>query len=543
MEPPSRLGSSAKSLLPEPETATGPGTIRDHLLNHAELASAALMTRDRVWHWPELICELSRRANALGDLFDPAHPRHVGLLMDNTAEMALSIMSAGLGTQVAVGLNTTRRGAGLAVDIMKADCQVVLVSPRYEALLDDLDLPGVRVLGSDSEEWRALLSKASEQVPTAEVDQDALFMLVFTSGTSGDPKAVRLTHAKITGPGLKLNQRFGLTRDDVRYISMPLFHSNALMAGWGMAVVCGAPIALAPRFSASRFLADIRYFEATYTSYVGKPLAYVLATPERPDDDKNPLKIVFGNEASDRDIAEFSRRFNCRVVDGFGSSENAVVISRIEGTPPGALGMPAPDVAVFNPDTNEECPRAIISNGQVTNLDECVGELVNFKGSGEFAGYYNDPEATAVRMRDGMYWSGDLAYRDEEGWAYFAGRSSDWLRVDGENLAAAPIERILSRHPSVKEAAVYALPDPVVGDQLVVSMTLRDVLTPQEWGAFLAQQPDLSTKSWPTQVFILEELPRTATNKIRKRDLQAMGTPQEGVRWVRPARGTTYAAV
>ncbi|HMU35634.1 MAG TPA: acyl-CoA synthetase, partial [Marmoricola sp.] len=92
-------------------------------------------------------------------------------------------------------------------------------------------------------------------------------------------------------------------------------------------------------------------------------------------------------------------------------------------------------------------------------------------------------------------------------------------------------------------AAVYALPDPVVGDQLVVSMTLRDVLTPQEWGAFLAQQPDLSTKSWPTQVFILEELPRTATNKIRKRDLQAMGTPQEGVRWVRPARGTTYAAV
>lgn len=153
--------------------------------------------------------------------------------------------------------------------------------------------------------------------------------------------------------------------------------------------------------------------------------------------------------------------------------------------------MPAPDVAVFNPDTNQECPRAIFANGQVINLDECVGELVNFKGSGEFAGYYNDPEATAERMRAGMYWSGDLAYRDEEGWAYFAGRSSDWLRVDGENLAAAPIERILSRHPSVKEAAVYALPDPLVGDQLVVSLTLRNNLTPQEWAAFLAEQPDL----------------------------------------------------
>ena len=543
MEPPSKLASSARSLLPDPETAKGPGTIRDHLLQHAGLPSAALLTHDRVWHWPDMIKELSRRANALGDLFDPSLPRHVGLLMDNTAEMALSVMSAGLGTHVAVGLNTTRRGAGLAADIMKADCQVVLVSPRYEALLDDLDLPGVRVLGSDSEEWLALLSKANEQVPTADVNQDSLFMLVFTSGTSGDPKAVRLTHAKITGPGLKLNHRFGLSQDDVRYISMPLFHSNALMAGWGMAVVCGAPIALAERFSASRFLADIRYFAATYTSYVGKPLAYVLATPELPDDNQNPLKIVFGNEASDRDIAEFSRRFDCRVVDGFGSSENAVVISRIEGTPPGALGMPAPDVAVFNPDTNQECPRAIFANGQVINLDECVGELVNFKGSGEFAGYYNDPEATAERMRAGMYWSGDLAYRDEEGWAYFAGRSSDWLRVDGENLAAAPIERILSRHPSVKEAAVYALPDPLVGDQLVVSLTLRNNLTPQEWAAFLAEQPDLGTKSWPMQVFILEDLPRTATNKIRKRDLQAMGTPQGAVRWVRSPRGTTYAAV
>ncbi len=523
-----------------PEQAPAHTTIREHLLNFAQSDSPALLTHDQSWSWREVIEAISRRANALSALWDPAKPRHIGLLMDNSAEMALSIMSAGLGTHVAVGLNNTRRGEGLRADILRADCQIVLVDPEYEVLLSGLDLGATRVLVSDSASWQELLDGASGEVPHAEVDPDALFMLVFTSGTSGDPKAVRLTHAKITGPGQKLNDRFELGGDDVRYVTMPLFHSNALMAGWGMALVCGAPIALARKFSASRFLADVRHFGASYTSYVGKPLAYVLATPEQPDDARNPLRIVFGNEASDRDIAEFTRRFRCRVVDGFGSSENAVVVSRIDGTPPGALGMPAADVAVFNPESGLECPRAVIIDGIVTNLEECVGELVNFKGSGEFAGYYNDEAATRERMRNGMYWSGDLAYRDVAGWVYFAGRTADWLRVDGENLAAAPIERILSRHPSIKEVAVYALPDPITGDQLVAAVTLRAPISAEDWSQFLASQEDLGTKSWPAQVFVMDELPRTATNKVRKNDLQALGIPERGARWIRTPRTQQY---
>lgn len=537
--PANRLAVSGSSLPLDPPDQ--PGTIRDHLLRQSGSDEPALLTRDRSWSWSELLIELARRSHALHELLDPGLPPHVGLLMDNSAEMAMAIMSAGLGTHVAVGLNTTRRGAGLRADILKADCQAIIVGPAQADLLEGLDLGPIKVLRSDSSIWLDQVRGAATEIPQLEVNRDSLFMLVFTSGTSGDPKAVRITHEKITGPGLKLNDRFELSANDTRYVSMPLFHSNALMAGWGMALVCGAPIALAPRFSASRFLADIRHFGATYTSYVGKPLAYVLATPERPDDADNPLRIVFGNEASDRDIAEFSRRFDCRVVDGFGSSENAVVISRIAGTPPGALGMPADDVAVHNPKTGEECPRAIIENGVVTNLDECVGELVNFRGPGQFAGYYNDEAATSQRMREGKYWSGDLAYRDADGWAYFAGRTSDWMRVDGENLAAAPIERILARHPSIKEVAVYALPDPLVGDQLVAAITLRAPLSVDQWSAFVGEQDDLGTKSWPSQVFVLSELPRTATNKIRKRDLQSMGIPVGEAHWIKTSPTKGYA--
>ena len=148
-------------------------------------------------------------------------------------------------------------------------------------------------------------------MPDVEVGPDDLMMLIFTSGTSGDPKAVNVTQAKVAYPGQFLSERFGLGPADVAYLSMPMFHSNAIMAGWGPALAAGATIALARRFSASGFLPDVRRHGATYANYVGKPLTYIMATPEQPDDADNPLRLVFGNEANDRDIAGFGRRFGC----------------------------------------------------------------------------------------------------------------------------------------------------------------------------------------------------------------------------------------
>lgn len=526
-------------------------TVRDLLLARADDDSPALLFGDRRWSWREYVATAAGRAAALGGLLDPARPPHVGVLLDNTPEMAFQLAAAGFGGHVVVGLNTTRRGASLLADIRKADVQVLVVEGAHAALLDGLDLGGVRVIRADeipdvepvetpgistgSISGGSISGGSISGDPTT---PDSLFMLIFTSGTSGEPKAVRVTHEKVTRPGAYLVERLGLTRADVHYVSMPLFHSNGVMAGWGPALTTGATVALAERFSATGFLPDVRRYGATYANYVGKPLAYVLATPERPDDADNPLRLVFGNEAGDRDTAEFARRFGCVVIDGFGSTENAVVVSRVDGTPPGSLGQPFPGVAVLDPETREECPRATYDDdGRVTNLDACVGELVNTEGTSQFAGYYNDDEATAQRMRGGMYWSGDLAYRDADGWVFYAGRTADWLRVDGENLAAAPIERILLRHPAVSEAAVYAVPDPRAGDQLVAALVTTAPITPGDWEAFLAAQADLGTKAWPRFVRILDALPRTATNKVLKRDLQAEGAAPT---WTREERGSTY---
>lgn len=232
------------------------------------------------------------------------------------------------------------------------------------------------------------------------------------------------------------------------------------------------------------------------------------------------------------------------MVDSYSSTENAVVVQRVPGMPPGSLGRPVEGVKVLDPVTMAETPDAELGpDGQLLNADRAIGELVNTGGAGAFAGYYRDPDAEAERMRGGMYWSGDLAYRDRDGWVHFAGRTADWLRVDGENLAAAPIERILLRHPAVDEAAVYAVPDPAVGDQVMAALVVRaGRLDPAGLEDFLAAQPDLSPKAWPRYVRVVTDLPRTATNKVLKRTLAADGpTAGDGVLWTREERGRSYS--
>lgn len=481
-------------------------TIRDLLLARTEDDSPALRWREgdtiRTLTWREYVAAAARLATVLQERLDPVLPPHVGVLLDNGPAWPLHLAAAGLGGHVVVGLNTTRRGSAQDADIAKADCQFVV------------DTPAVALAAVNDK-----VPVSTEAAPTG----DDLFMLIFTSGTSGDPKAVRVTHHKVTAPAAHLTDKLGLTRADVHYCSMPMFHSNAVLAAWGPAVHNGAAFCCAP-FSASRFIDDVRDFGATFVNYVGKPLTYILSTEPRTNDADNPLRLAFGNEAGDRDMAAFAQRFDCRVVDGFGSTENAVVISRTPDTPPGALGAPAEGVKVLDPETGEERPPAHYDeHGAITNLDDAVGELVNTRGAGQFAGYYNDEAATAERLRGGMYWSGDLAYRDTDGWIHFAGRTSDWLRVDGENLAAAPIERILLRHPAINEAAVFGVPDPQGGDQLAVALVLRAELSPTAFGDFLDQQEDLGPKQWPRLVRVVEELPRTATNKVLKRRLDSGG--------------------
>src|ERR1700758_58363 len=490
-------------------------TVQQLLRARMDDDTPAVAYGEKTWTWREHLAEATAEASLLTGLPDSTRPLHVGTLLGNTPAMLRSMAAAGLGGYVLCGVNTIRRGAGLLADIRRADCQLLLVDPDHLPLLGGLDLADVTVLDVTSRRYLDAVQAPPPLVPHREVGPADTLTMIFTSGTSGDPKAVRFAHVDAIMCGASLIAQFEITASDVCYLSMPLFHSNGVAAGWAVAIGSGATMVPA-RFSPSRFLADIRHYNVTYMNYVGKPLALILATPERPDDADTTLRVAFGNEATDRDIAEFARRFECRVVDSFGSSEFAVIVVRENGAPPGSIGKPYPGVSIYHPTTLKECAVAEFDeHGPLTNFHDAVGELVNTQGAGPFTGYYNDPSATAERMRDGMYWSGDLAYRDADGWIYLAGRTADWMRVDGENLAAAPIERILERLPGVSQVAVYAVPDERVGDQVRAALVLRGGtrLAPADFEGFLASQPDLSPKAWPRYVRINDNLPATATNK------------------------------
>jgi len=521
-------------------------TVREQLRALADADHPAIVTDDVSVSWRDFVAGADRLAGAMTALLDDARPPHVGTLLDNTPEMLWALAAGALGGYVTVGVNSTRRGEGLARDIRRADCQVLLTDSELLPLLDGLDLGDVRVLDSDSAEWREMVDSAQPPADPPEITGTSPIMLIFTSGTSGDPKPVRIGHSTVTMSGEMLAGKFGLGHDDVVYLSMPVFHSNAIMGGVAPALAAGATMALARRFSATRFLDDVRRYGVTYMNYVGKPLAYILDTPERDDDADNPLRYAFGNEAAAKDIPAFAKRFGCTVWDGYGSTELAIIITRTEDSPLESIGEPFPGVAVYDPVTVTECPRAVFdSTGAVTNLDECVGEIVNTAGAGFFQEYYNDEAATASRMRDGMYWSGDLAYRDERGFIYMAGRTGDWLRVDGENMACGIVEEILLRHPGISRVAVYGLPDPRgVGDQLAAAVVPRHdaELTPEGFEEFLAAQPDLSPKAWPRWVRVADNLPTTATNKILKRELVSQGTAVTDTLWERAERGRSYSA-
>jgi fatty-acyl-CoA synthase len=518
------------------------------LLDRAADDHPGLLFEDERHTWAEIVRAAEVRAELALDFADGRQeagdrPLHIGVLLENVPEYVFWLGAAALAGATLVGINPTRRGAGLAADIRHTDCDLIVTDTRHAELLDGLDtgVPPALTLLVDEPGYAAALTRLTTTEPRpAQMRPSDRLLLLFTSGSTGAPKAVACSQGRLAaiagGAGL-----FDITRDSVTYIAMPLFHGNAIMANLAMAVRAGATVVLRRRFSASGFLPDVRRFGVTYFNYVGRALAYILATPERPADTDNALRLAFGTEASARDMARFGARFGCRVIEAYGSSEGAISIRRTPGTPPDALGLPqdGTEVAILDPRTGAECPPARFdAAGALLNPDEAIGEIVGLNGAAAFEGYYNNAEADRQRIRDGGYWSGDLGYRDAAGFFYFAGRGTDWLRVDSENFAAAPVERILARWPPVVMCAVYPVPDPRTGDQVMAALELDGDFDARDFAAFLAAQADLGTKWAPRFVRVVRSMPLTSTNKVDKQPLRRERWECSEEVWWRPGRGS-----
>jgi fatty-acyl-CoA synthase len=500
-----------------------------------------LLFEDERYTWDQHARASAARAAMALDL-RRAGPFHIGYLLENVPELSFWLGAGAVSGATMVGINPTRQGAELARDIRHTDCQLIVTEPKLASMLEGLDtgVSADRVLIVDTDEYDARLAPYLDApFPEHEVAPETMALLLFTSGTSGAPKAVIASQGRFARVGRTLSMMQEIDEDSVGYMAMPMFHSNALFAGWSPVLYAGATLALRRKFSASGFLPDIRKFGVTYFNYVGKPLSYILATPEGPDDKNHVLKRVFGNEGAERDLSRFSERFGVKVTDSFGSTESGATVGRVEGQPKGSLGRAPEGTVILDAETEQECsPAEFDEQGRLLNPEECIGEIVNKAIGQGFEGYYNNDEANNQRMRNGWYWSGDLGYRDKDGYFYFAGRDFEWLRVDGENFAAAPIEGIIMRYPGVVLAAVYAVPDTEVGDQVMAALQLNDPSTfdAADFDAFLAEQRDLGTKWSPRYVRITSELPTTQTAKVLKRQLRRERWEVADAVWWRPTK-------
>jgi fatty-acyl-CoA synthase len=519
----------------------------DVLRGRADSDAVAFRVPDGEWTYRQLVEEGSRRAALFAEVRDPNRPPHIGVLLDNVPDYLFWLSAAAVSGAVIVGINSTYRGDQLGLLIRHTDCQMVVTDRGFDPMLDGVDtgVDASRVLRVDDADYVDRVAALPTALPDTDLDADDLLLLIFTSGSTGLPKAVRCTQGRLARTGVHVAKVAELGPEDAVYAPLPFFHSSALFTGWASAITAGIPFTSRTRFSASNTLPDLRRFGVTMLAYTGKVLNYILATPERPDDADNPLRMAFGNEASSRDIREFSRRFGCNVRDSYGSTEGIIIIRRDSSMPEGALGSADATVKVVDGETGVECPPVTFGpDGRPTNLEDAVGEIVETAPTSGFEGYYNNDEATQARFHGGWYWSGDLAYRDADGWLYFAGRSNEWLRVDGENFAAAPVERIVLRAPGVRSAAVYAVPDDPVGDRVMVAVEVDDeaAFDVAAFDAFVRAQPDLGPKWVPSFVRVATELPKLASMKIDKTRLRREGWDAPAVSW-RPGRGDPLRAM
>jgi len=498
------------------------GTIAEHILKHKDNESTAIIADGHVITYRQFFEESARRANYARKTTGKYHP-HIGVLLENTPEFLYWLGACAISRSVLVALNSTHRGAELEHQVSHTECDMVFTENSFYSQLVDAGVDVGIIDRVDTGTYLSVISSFDTDFDVTGVFPSDKFLLIFTSGTSGVPKAVITSQGRLEFVGQAISGLLQFTSEERCYISMPLFHSNSIFSSWAPAIVSGATVVLRRKFSASQFMPDIRKHKVTYFNYVGRPLTYILETPESPDDKNHCVRIGFGNEAPPADLKRFTERFNIPLMDSYGQTEMGATILRVPDMPDGALGIAINDsTKVMNKETLWECDRAKFDeSGRLLNPDEAIGEIVN-TGETSFEGYWNNDQAMRDRTQNGFYWTGDLAYRDENGFFYFAGRTTDWARVDGENFSTAIVDKILSRFDDFFLVACYAIPDDRVGDKLVAAAQMRanTNFDPDKFANFLSSQPDISPKWLPSVLRLVEDMPMTESNKIMKRTLR-----------------------
>jgi long-chain acyl-CoA synthetase len=344
-----------------------------------------------------------------------------------------------------------------------------------------------------------------------EIKQDDLAVILYTSGTTGDPKGAMLTHLNLGSNADACTQLFELTHEDRIITALPIFHVFCMTVCMNAAITSGATMLLLPKFSPSEVIKTIREEKATL--FVGVPTMYnfLLQIPNATEKDFQTIRgcISGGAPMPVALLYKFEKRYQVKIMEGYGLSEASPVtaFNPMNGIrKPGSIGVDIPYV------TN----KVVDPNGLEVPRGE-VGELI-VKGPNVMKGYLGMPEMTQMTLRDGWLYTGDMARMDEEGYLYIVDRKKDMILVGGYNVYPREVEEEIYQHSAIVEAAVIGVPDEAYGE-VVKAFVVSKVPELTEEDIIQFCEGKLAKYKIPRSVIFVDELPKNTTGKILRRAL------------------------
>lgn len=496
---------------------------------------------------------VNRLAHGLAD-FGVRQHEHVCILLPNCVAFIHAWFALNKLGAIEVAISDAYKGGFLAHPLQLSKARILITTAALAERLRDIeqDIPIEHVLLVDEAGAGAaaeppalrnirlhrladLYSEREDNPPCAVRPQDAAAVLL-TSGTTGASKGVVMPHSQFYFFAEEDVQLMRLTEDDVYMTGFPLFHGNAQFLTVYPCLIAGAHCVLYPRFSASDWAGRARRSGATVTNLLGATLAFICAQPPSSDDRAHRVRCIYAAPLATDLAGPFSERFGVReFVDGFGQTEISNVFMTPPGVPrpPGASGVLVDqwfEVKLADPQTGEPVPE-----GQAGEL------LVRHRHPGIMSTeYLGMPEQTIASRRDLWFHTGDALRRDAQGWYYFVDRVKDALRRRGENISSFEVEAVLRGHASVADCAVIG----VAADEQAGEDEVMAFIVPREGAtvdyADIAAWCDARMPAFmvPRYFDTLAELPRTPTEKVRKKELRERGigpatwdrTPQGGAR-------------
>jgi long-chain acyl-CoA synthetase len=413
---------------------------------------------------------------------------------------------------IAVPLNTGLVGDSLSYTLKQSGAVLLLIErDLFDTLESTLAGLGIELpVEFIDESVESIRSGEPAFVPRAQA-RDAPNSILYTSGTTGLPKGAVLSHGAYRMAGFDMAQSLGLTRDDRILVFLPLFHANPQMYAVMPALEVGATIILLPKFSASGFFEAAHRHRATGFTYVGTVLSILVKRYESPQRE-HVLRWCVGGGAPAEIWRAVEERFGISVRELYGMTETGGWVSmNIAGaTRLGSVGLPRKDVEIAISSERGVCPVGERGEIVVRALDP-----VTF-----FREYWNNPQATAATLRDGWLHTGDRGWRDADGFLFFDGRLKELIRRGGEMIAPAEIELQLLKHPSIRECAVFAAPDEILGEEVAVAIVADQPIVADALIQFLTGR--LPLHMLPRFVALTNALPKTETEKIKRHELNSL---------------------